>query len=159
MILFVMSLLLSVSYDPGDCLSSFGWLNGVWKMEQSNGKIRLETWKLTNDGSLIGSGMKVTGGDTILLEHLQIECKEDQIKYIATVPDQNNALPVEFLLVSSKDHHFIFENKLHDFPQRIIYNWVRTASNNTDAPAPGDSLFVRAETISGDGIDFVFIKQ
>lgn len=127
-------------------------------MEQSNGSFRLESWQKERN-SFIGTGMKVSSGDTVLLEELKIKCENEQIHYIALVPGQNNAMPIAFSLIAIEDHRYTFENRLHDFPQRIIYDWKSRTLHHGNTPFPGDSLFVRVESISGDGLDFVFIKQ
>lgn len=128
-------------------------------MEQTNGRVRLESWQEVNGNSMTGTGLKVNGVDTTVLETLQLLCSGDRIEYVATVPNQNNALPVTFNLVSIKEHRYIFENSQHDFPQRIIYDWRNKISSEPNNSSPGDSLFVRVETLSGEGIEFIFIKQ
>jgi hypothetical protein len=40
------------------------------------------------------------------------------------VSNQNNQQPVYFKLISKEDGRYIFENKEHDFPQRVIYHLV-----------------------------------
>ncbi len=40
------------------------------------------------------------------------------VTYNPTLPDQQ---PVSFKLTEIRDGQYIFENKAHDFPQRIIY--------------------------------------
>lgn len=51
----------------------------------------------------------------------------NRIVYSPTVTNQNNGQPVRFELISTTGHRYIFENKKHDFPQRVIYHLV---SNN-----------------------------
>ena len=63
-----------------------------------------------------------------------MQLKGDDLFYIPTVKNQNNGEPVSFKLVSGKNGEFVFENKQHDFPQRIIYR----------NPNP-DSLYARIE--------------
>ena len=38
--------------------------------------------------------------------------------------NQNNGNAINFKLISSKNNNYIFENKKHDFPQRIGYSHV-----------------------------------
>ena len=85
--------------------------------------IRLETWVQKDSNSLTGKGIKVVDTDTTLLESIEIKVDQGHTWYIPTVPDQNNATAIPFKLVSAGDHHFVFENPQHDFPQRIIYSF------------------------------------
>ena len=46
----------------------------------------------------------------------------NDVLFEVKVPDQNNAQPVTFRLIPSEKGVFTFENKAHDFPQRITYS-------------------------------------
>ena len=47
------------------------------------------------------------------------------ISYIATVGNQQ---PILFALVESSNNKYVFENKEHDFPQRLIYYFINENS-------------------------------
>ena len=97
--------------------------------------------------------------DTTVLEAIELYHQDDHFWYVPVVPDQNNSLPVLFILISSEDNHFVFENPDHDFPQRIIYEFRPILSSSETKSSPGDSLFVRVESLDGNGIDYHFLKQ
>ena len=72
--------------------------------------------------------------DTVFSESISLELRENELFYIPTVGDQNNAQPINFKFISIENNEIIFENKEHDFPQRIIYK-------NPES----DSLYARVE--------------
>ena len=138
-------------------LDSFSWLVGSWEMKKQNGSSRLEIWNKYDQNTLKGDGLKVAGADTTLLERIELAFIDNDIWYIPTVPDQNNALPIKFKLVSEDNLKFIFENPQHDFPQRIVYEYQPMSIH---ACQPGDKLSVRVEKIDGtDSIPFQFIRK
>ena len=116
--------------------SKLQFLQGIWKMETSKGPI-FEQWARVDGNTLHGKSYRLTESDTLLLEQLQLKRKSEGIFYIPVVRNQNDGQPVAFRLISSADNRFVFENKTHDFPQRIIYTLVQY-----------DSIVARIEGIS-----------
>jgi len=98
-------------------------LQGTWRMKTKNGAL-YEAWRKWSDTQLRCKSYKVIGTDTTLLEQVTLADRDGDIFYIPVVENQNNRQPVEFRLVKAQDHVFTFENKLHDYPQRIIYHLV-----------------------------------
>ena len=98
---------------------------------------------------MLGKGYQVAGTDTTVLENLRLFVDKGKITYEATLPDQNGGKPVRFPLLkhSSDKPEYFFENQAHDFPQRIIYEFIGQ-----------DSLHVRAVDLEGKGLDFGFLK-
>jgi hypothetical protein len=100
-------------------------LLGTWETSDPGGRI-IETWKHFNPRSFTGRSIKVgLRNDTTLLEEIEIKVKDDDLFYIPTAAGQNSGKPVEFKLLSSVEGKYVFENKLHDFPQRIVY-WLKS---------------------------------
>jgi hypothetical protein len=153
---FVASFVLS-SCTPK--IKPFLWLTGTWEMKRSAGGSRMEIWTQTNNESMTGKGIRIEGPDTFLLEKVELISKNDGVWYIATVPDQNNSLPIEFKLVKSEGTVYTFENAKHDFPQRISYRYIPADKNANQDLIPGDSLLVRVESLDGNGIDFGFARR
>lgn len=114
-------------------LQRLEWLLSEWKNIAPDEEY-YETWIKTNDTLFTGSGFIISSGDTVFSETIALRQDGVNIFYIPTVSGQNNAQPVSFKLIASDNGDFVFENKEHDFPQRIIY------SN----PEP-DSLYARIE--------------
>jgi hypothetical protein len=102
-------------------------LEGTWVMETRKGKL-FEQWKKVSENELQGKSYKLNKSDTVLLERVRLHETRNEIFYEPVVQDQNNRQPVSFKLISSEKSKYIFENKLHDFPQRIIYHVITTDS-------------------------------
>jgi hypothetical protein len=98
------------------------WLAGHWMMEGKKG-ITYEEWKIIDDNRMEGKGFKVFKKDTSMREELQIVIENGEMYYIATVKGQNNDEPVRFKMTDGNRRHMEFENKEHDFPKEIKYQW------------------------------------
>ena len=96
-------------------------LSGSWKMESPKRTI-VETWSVISEKELDGKSYGVKGNDTTLLERVTLKQTDDGIFYIPVVTDQNQGKPVSFKLISADNLKFVFENKEHDFPKRIVYH-------------------------------------
>ncbi|MDB5190974.1 MAG: hypothetical protein JWQ96_537 [Segetibacter sp.] len=146
--LIFVAFLLSSFIVPGDeSFKSLSALQGLWKMETRQGAI-YEEWRKVNGQLLKGRSYKINGTDTVVTEQVDLKKDKDNLFYIVSVPNQNKEKPVSFTLVSSNTKRFVFENKKHDFPQRIIYSFVSS-----------DSIVARIEgTVEGkaESADFYF---
>jgi len=69
--------------------------------------------------SILGIGRTVKNDKTTDWEFMRIEQRPDGIFYVAK-PKANSA-ETDFKLISTDASRFVFENKAHDFPQRVIY--------------------------------------
>lgn len=98
-------------------------LQGLWKMETGRGAI-YEEWQVNADNKLTGRSYRITNADTIIMERIELYRQGIDIIYSPIVTDQNNQQPVAFKLISNTDGRYVFENKEHDYPQRVIYNLV-----------------------------------
>ena len=110
----------------------FEWLVGTWKLE--SGKVEsYEEWK--KDGHrLKGESYRIHDGQKHVNEVLFIERFADQWVYIAMPKGQTITL---FASIHSKDNTYIFENKEHDFPKRIIYSF--TGKDTINAAVEGNT--------------------
>lgn len=93
--------------------------SGKWKMISDNTEY-FEEWKLLNENELSGVSFSIEEGDIILSERLFLKKFDDTWAYIALPTNQNITL---FALTNFSDKKFVFENKEHDFPQKIIYEF------------------------------------
>ena len=144
--LFIVVLIFITSCTPKETISlnQLNWLLGSREMVAGNDLI-IETWEQENDTLFIGKSYNVTQYDTTLTETIQIIQQGKIIYYIPLVFDQNGGEPVLFELKSEQPEQLIFENKEHDFPNRICYY------------KDGDNINAWIE--GGDKkIDFYFIK-
>ena len=123
-------------------LKNFEWLLGKWERVNENPeKTTFENWERHSPTTLKGTGITLKGQDTIFMEKLRIEIRQENIYYIPEVA--HNAAPVLFKIQECSNTGFTAENPDHDFPKKIAY---QKTGNGMKA------------TISGDGrsIDFIF---
>jgi hypothetical protein len=113
-------------------LKDFAWLAGSW--EGSTGDAVFEEhWTTPAGGLMIGMGRLAKGDKTVFYEFLKLEESKDGIRYKVTVGEQPE---VAFKLVRWKDKEAVFENREHDFPQRILYR--REKDGSVTARIEGD---------------------
>ncbi|QAA80265.1 hypothetical protein EI546_00290 [Aequorivita sp. H23M31] len=100
-------------------LNEFNWLVGSW-VNRSGNKFSKETWTKENDSTLSAFSYTQIEKDTVFVELMLLQQKNDSV--ILTVTDGRNKNDiVPFKLISSDNGEHTFENKQHDFPERIIY--------------------------------------
>lgn len=106
--------------DTGKPFSNLNLLSGKWSMETDKGML-YESWKKQNDSTFTGLSFRVSGRDSLVLEKMELVHRQGRILFIPTVPGQNDEKPVVFTLSKLEGGRYIFENKEHDFPSRIVY--------------------------------------
>lgn len=127
-------------------------IQGLWEMVSDN-STSYEQWKVNPDSSLQGIDFAIGAkSDTIYLEFLEIKKIDNDIFYIATVKSQNDGKPVCFKMVEWTRNVFIFENKEHDFPQRIMYYIKNENMFNVIIEGPEEGNKIKS-------IEFVFTKK
>jgi hypothetical protein len=102
-------------------------LEGIWKMTTKKGAI-CEEWKKAGKNYLQNKAYMIKGSDTLITERVALTRTAGGIFYTSTVEDQNNKQPVSFKMVSASANIFIFENREHDFPKRIVYQLLSADS-------------------------------
>jgi Domain of unknown function (DUF6265) len=115
--------LLSAFTCQQDVFSELQQLSGTWKMDTKRGAI-YENWIRTTKDEMQGKSFKLNGKDTVVLENVRLSKSSEGLFYIPVVSNQNEGKPVSFRMIDSKNKTFVFENKEHDFPQRVIYHIV-----------------------------------
>jgi hypothetical protein len=134
------------------CIKKFSWLTGKWSMTK-NGAAIIEQWSFLN-GSLKCMSYEVKGIDTTLIENASISCiggKSVFTYYPEKKEKEEKAEPVHFVLISEANNIYIFENKEHDFPQRVVYQRV----NDTECHAWIEGM----ENGKMSKVDFNYRKQ
>ena len=121
----------SVEAQKLKSLKSVNWLNGRWESEAKKGII-YEEWKLAEDVKMVGRSYRVYKFDTTFMETMEITMEGSDIFYTATVKDQNAGAPVRFKMTDGNTMHMTFENKEHDFPQIIKYQWKQNNHFNAE---------------------------
>lgn len=107
---------------PAPGVAGLAWLQGAWAGEK-DGVAMEETWTDPRGGALLGLHRDVKGDRMLSWEFLRIAAAEGGIFYYAS---PRSAPPTAFKLVETGAQRAVFENKEHDFPQRILY-WLDAA--------------------------------
>jgi Domain of unknown function (DUF6265) len=103
------------------------WMLGHWAGLDENDLTFHENWRRGEKGTFVGTGCTLSpDGDTLWKESLKVEMVEGVPYYVADVPGNKGA--VLFKMIKGDEKEAVFENKDHDFPQRITYTL-----NNTKA--------------------------
>ena len=126
-------------------------LAGLWKMDSPRG-VLYEEWQVKDNNQLSGRSYKIKNNDTLVLENVVISLQGDAIFYTPVVHNQNNEQPVPFKLISCGNNRYIFENKEHDYPQRVIYELVsptdlraRIEGNKNGKEMGSDFIYTRVK--------------
>ena len=110
-------LILSTS-TPASTLDKLGWLQGCWHVAGTD-QGSVEQWTSAAGGSMLGMSRTVKGGKTQDFEFIQI--REDAPGKLVFIAQPSGAPPTSFPLQREDGVMFVFEQKAHDFPQRVIY--------------------------------------
>jgi hypothetical protein len=100
---------------------------GSWQMKTAKSTIG-EIWTKTNDHVLTSKAYYINGTDSIVYENVVLSKVGNDIFYTVTAANENNAQPVAFKLTSALNKKFVFENPTHDFPKRIVYEFINQDS-------------------------------
>jgi hypothetical protein len=106
------------SCQPAKNLDEFNFLTGKWQGGRDE-MILEEVWSKESPDRIQGDGCVISGADTMFHEKMSIELQKGEIYYMATSPNKEG--PVPFKLISYEKNSWVFENKQHDFPQKITY--------------------------------------
>ena len=125
--LFISSLLFLDCTSQSEPIENAQWLIGTWENKTPEGNL-YETWEKVNDKELFGKSYFLKNTDTVLFETVQLIQKENRLFYIVKTTGQNENLPVSFGSTDITEGRLNFENKEHDFPQRITYKKISSDS-------------------------------
>lgn len=101
-------------------IKALNTLNGNWQSIRKNGTLT-EQWIVVNDSTMHTYSYIRNGKDSIPEEKVELSFRNGKIFYTASAMGQNDNNPVPFLLTEIDAGKYIFENRQHDFPQRITY--------------------------------------
>jgi len=107
----------AVMADAASDVARLSWMAGTWTQE-TNGVVVRETWLAPKDGVMGGVGQTNRPGRKPFVEHVKISAEPAGATFTAMLPGQP---PTAFVLLPGKDGEAVFENKAHDFPQRVFY--------------------------------------
>ena len=98
-------------------LENLSWLSGCWEGRQGNAVLE-EIWSKPAGGSMLGLSRTVKGEQTVSFEFMQFRQENGVLVFL---PQPQGGTRVPFPLKDSFGGKLTFENKQHDFPQRVIY--------------------------------------
>lgn len=107
----------SQAQQPQRTIESLYWLAGCWQMTSSHTQI-VEQWMQPAGGMMLGINRTLKDGRAVEFEFLRISEENGALIYTAIPSGQEKA---SFTLAGGGEGEFIFENKEHDYPQRVIY--------------------------------------
>ena len=103
---------------PAGAAPAFDWLVGRWCTATEKGVRACESWSGGSGGEMRGEGRTTRLGKPAQTERMRISTAGGKAAYTA-VP--GNAAPVTFAEVAREPRGVTFENRGHDYPQRIRY--------------------------------------
>jgi hypothetical protein len=93
------------------------WMVGYWRGEKDD-VVMEELWLAPAGGRMIGLHRDVPEEGDVLSEHLRIEGGAGGVDYVAAPIGRQEA---RFRLIELGDKRALFENRKHDYPERILY--------------------------------------
>jgi hypothetical protein len=115
--LAISTLALPAFAAPADDVARLAWMAGSWTQE-AGGVTTRETWLAPLGGVMAGAGQTNAPGKKPFISYYRISAEPAGATFTAILPGQP---PTPFVLVPGKDGEAVFENKAHDFPQRVIF--------------------------------------
>ena len=113
-------------------ISALAWMAGSWG-GTADGVTSEEHWTSADGGGLVGMHKDVKAGKMTGFEFLRVEVDAQQRICYVSMP--GGAPPTSFCAVEVGERRVVFENREHDFPQRILY-WL-TADGRLHARIEG----------------------
>lgn len=108
-------------------------------MQDKDGVTVRETWLAPLDGVMAGVSQTNKAGKAPFVEYMKISAETAGATFTALIPGQP---PTPFVLLPGPDGEATFENKAHDFPQRVTYRRC------------GVDLCARVEGLAGGKLQF-----
>ena len=104
--------------------NAFDCLIGNWVNDKDTSTLFFENWSKNEQGNYNGISFIIAHNDTVFFESIQLTEADSGTFYSVSVRNQNHAEAVHFKLTNTENHTFKFENKHHDFPQSINYQYI-----------------------------------
>jgi hypothetical protein len=98
-------------------VADLSWLTGCWIQKTGDRTIE-EVWLAPRGGAMFGAGRTLKGDAVRNYEFTRIETLSGVVTFTAIPSGQAEA---SFAAIKQGPTEIVFENKAHDFPQRVIY--------------------------------------
>ncbi len=142
MIVCLAGAMTSVAADAaaqGSVIDRAAWLAGCWEL-RAPGRVTTEMWMAPAGGAMFGASRTVVGSAVRESEYLRINARGDTLIYTAIPSGQTET---QFKTTSTSTSPIVFENLVHDFPQRIIYRRAGADSVIARIEGPGPNNTTR----------------
>ena len=107
----------AASAAAADDVARLSWLAGCW--EGRDGEVTTEEhWTSPDGGEMVGMNKAVAEGRVVFFEFLRIAPQEGRLCYLAS---PRGGPVTAFCATTISDQRVVFENRHHDYPQRIVY--------------------------------------
>jgi hypothetical protein len=111
-----------VPRPPSADIRSASFLAGCWRLERpglpADARVVDEQWMAPAGGLMLGMSRTVSAGRATEYEFTRIEARDGRLVFVAQPSGQAGG---EFPAVEVGEGTLVFENALHDFPQRVEY--------------------------------------
>ena len=119
--IFSFSAVAAAQQQASVTIEELQWLSGLWGIDQGE-RTGEEFWRPVINGRLEGKSTMKKKGKVTLQETMVIEKDSSGMLTYRVKPAGQR--PASFKLITAGPSILVFENKKHDFPQRIIYERI-----------------------------------
>ncbi|MEQ1726440.1 MAG: DUF6265 family protein [Sphingopyxis sp.] len=99
-----------------------GWMAGCWMADGVRGARTEECWTVPRGEMMLGSGHSFVGGQSTAFEHMRIVTEGRTLVFFG---QPGGVTATRFTLIERRGEagraSVTFENREHDYPQRIVY--------------------------------------
>ena len=99
-------------------ISALAWMAGSWSGNDGPDEHE-EHWTAPKGGAMVGMHRTVRQGRMVEFEFFRVEEQNGRLVYLSQPGGRSPATP--FALATLDGERVVFENRAHDFPQRLIY--------------------------------------
>jgi hypothetical protein len=103
---------------PAPAIAALAWLAGSWSGNDGLDEHE-EHWTVPKGGAMVGMHRTVRQGRMVEFEFFRVEEQNGRLVYLSQPGGRGPATP--FTLATLDGERVVFENRAHDFPQRLIY--------------------------------------
>ena len=111
--------LLAEAHAASGKIAKLGWLAGCWKRVYGKRAVE-EMWMPPQAGLMLGIGRTTNAAGDTLIEYEQTKIQQRGNDLVFTASPSAQATD-SFTAIAVSDSSVTFENKNHDFPQRVGY--------------------------------------
>lgn len=115
--LLILAMLAGGSAHAANGLENLAWLIGDW-IEDDGGVVTRETWLAPTGGAMASVTQTSRPGQPPRFEFATITQTPAGLTFTARIDGQP---PTAFVATRQAPEEVVFENRAHDFPQRVIY--------------------------------------